>query len=633
MMELKSLESFGIKHAWQVPLICPVEIEDYTNIVTEFSKAYQLSGHKIVIAGKLVSAPSFNWVRGKGVLTIELFDDLGYLLSIKLFGDTKHIEESLTEVGSTYYFKGVSFANGAYLNLRAAKLISSADIGKFVPIYKSKRGYLSKEQVREVIRKQLPSTLNQAEKYLREVIKWVPNIRQVLKTKKMTLKDVLTELHNPSSVESWEEARGVIKRIAALYCIREMNALNPREPNKLVNSLHGLPINVLKEKIPFELTTEQTQIVESITNKFKEGTKVDGALIGDVGTGKTVVYGICAASVVSAGGRAAIMLPSQTLAEQIHEELNSYFGSLKPVLVTLETEQTNLEETNFLIGTSALLHRRVGVLDLVVVDEQHRFGLEQRELLLSENTHFLEATATPIPRTQALISYGNSKHIFRLTKCHAKKEITTKLRLKSESHALMKECLNQVELGNKVLVVCPTKDNSENFASVEEVFTKWNKFARNKVRYIHSGCSPDHNRKSIADIKSGKASILISTTMVEIGLTIPRLTKTIIYHAERFGTITCHQIRGRLVRHGGKGQLDLYCPTEIGEKSLQRLLLLTKFDDGYELAEQDMILRGFGDIVKASDLSQSGSTKSILIGEKVDVSDVEEILSTLETTN
>ena len=186
-MELKSLECFDIKHAWQVPLICPVEIEDYTNIVTEFSKAYQLSGHKIVIAGKLVSAPSFNWVRGKGVLTIELFDDLGYLLSIKLFGDTKLIEESLAEIGSTYYFKGVSFANGAYLNLRAAKLISSADIGKFVPIYKSKRGYLSKEQVREVIRKQLPNTLNQAEKHLREVIKWVPNIRQVLKTKKMTL--------------------------------------------------------------------------------------------------------------------------------------------------------------------------------------------------------------------------------------------------------------------------------------------------------------------------------------------------------------------------------------------------------------------------------------------------------------
>ena len=137
------------------------------------------------------------------------------------------------------------------------------------------------------------------------------------------------------------------------------------------------------------------------------------------------------------------------------------------------------------------------------------------------------------------------------------------------------------------------------------------------------------NEKALNHVKTGKANVLIATSIVEIGITIPKLTKAIIYHAERFGTITCHQIRGRLVRNGGVGQLDLYCPTLISDKSLERLSLLTRYDDGFELATQDMQLRGFGDIEGGSDAKQHGDTRSILVGEKVSFSDVEEILSAL----
>lgn len=628
-MNIEALIDVGVKEPWQVAMCCPTMLEDYRTVNTNFADVYQQNGQKVVISGALSTIPQFEWVRGKGVLTIKLLDNNNYLLTIKLFGDTRELQDKINTVGNSYFFQGISFANGQYLNLRAAKHIDSDCAYKLCPIYKGKRGKVSSEQVRSEVQRLLPNTISLTEKKIRRVIEGQNNIRQILKAKKLNLRDTLRELHYPTSIDAWNEAKTIIKRIAALSCIRGINKSTSRETVKTTPFIN-FSIPELTKTIPFPLTDEQTAIVEDISYCIKVGNRIKGALIGDVGTGKTVVYGICAAALVSAGGRVAIMLPSQTLATQIHEELSCYWPQLNAELITNETEALNLECVQLLIGTSALLHRKVGQLDMVIVDEQQRFGLEQREQLVNDNAHYIEVTATPIPRTQALLKYGNDTKVFRLTKTHCEKVITTKLRLKTESNLLMQECLNEIEAGNKILVVCPTKDSSDNFASVEDVYIKWNKFARNKVRYVHSGKDVEHNNKAMSDVKSGKAQVLIATTMVEIGVTIPKLTKTVVYHAERFGTISCHQIRGRLVRHGGYAQLDLYCPTEISDRSLQRLLLLTKFDDGFELATQDMILRGFGDISKSHKLSQSGETKSILIGETINVDDIEDILSLLD---
>lgn len=627
-MNIEALTEVGVVEPWQVAMCCPTMLEDYRVVNTNFADVYQQNGQKVVISGTLSSLPQFEWVRGKGVLTIKLLDNNNYLLTIKIFGDTRKLQDKINTVGDSYFFQGISFANGQYLNLRAAKDIDSYYAYRLCPIYKGKRGKISNEQVRKEVHRLLPNTIAMTEKKLRRVFEGQNNIRKILKAKNLNLRDALRELHYPTSIDAWNEAKTIIKRIAALSCIRGINKSKSLETVKTTPFIN-FSIPELMKTIPFPLTDEQNAIVEDISHCFKAGNRIKGALIGDVGTGKTVVYGMCAAALVSAGGRVAIMLPSQTLATQIHEELSSYWPQLNAKLITNETEASNLEGVKLLIGTSALLHRNVGQLDMVIVDEQQRFGLEQREQLVNDKAHYIEVTATPIPRTQALLKYSNDTKVFRLTKTHCEKVIITKLRLKTESNLLMQECLNEIEAGNKILVVCPTKDNSDNFASVEDVYIKWNKFARNKVRYVHSGKGIEHNNKAMSDVKSGKAQVLIATTMIEIGVTIPKLTKTVVYHAERFGTITCHQIRGRLVRHGGHGQLDLYCPTEISDQSLQRLLLLTKFDDGFELATQDMYLRGFGDLSKSHKLSQSGETKSILIGETINIDDIEDILSLL----
>ncbi|WP_064663699.1 helicase-related protein [Pseudoalteromonas sp. MQS005] len=627
-MDMQALKQIGIDHLWQVPLCCPINIEDFTIVTTDFTRAYSESGNKLLIGGKLKSIPEFEWIKGKGVLTIQLIDENNYLLSIKIFGDSRELQQTINQIGMTYHFQGISFASGKYLNLRAAKYIEAEEVGKLSVVYKGKRGVLSSSRLKKIIHNLLPQTLHLAEAELRKSIQGIGNIREVLKAENMTLNESINQLHNPTSINSWKQAKSIIKRIAALHCIREINSVFSKKENILASKLNEFDVERLLVNIPFELTGEQLSVIEQVLYQFHSRKVLNGTLIGDVGTGKTVVYGVCAASVVAGGGRVAIMLPNNSLAMQIHQEILSYWPEMSAHLVTVNTPEVELSGFSFLIGTSALLHRKIGELDFVIIDEQQRFGVGQREQLMGESTHVMEVTATPIPRTQALLTFGDQRQVFRLTQNHCEKVITTKLRLKKESTELMHECLMQIKAGNKVLVVCPAKSNNpKKSVSVEDVYLKWNKFAKGKVRFMHSDCDPKHNEKALQDIKSGRANVLISTTIIEIGITIPKLTKTVIYNAERFGTITCHQIRGRLVRHGGHGQLDLYCPDNISDHSLQRLTLLTKFNDGFELATQDMLLRGFGDVVKGSDLAQSGTTKSILIGEKVDISDVEEILA------
>lgn len=626
-MKLGRLKSLGVSEPWLVPLCCPAGINDYRHIMTDYEQVYKVSGQKVVVSGVLHKLPHSAWHNSTPTLTITLHDPQNLLLTIKLFGDMRELEASLV-VGETYHFTGISFAAGPYLNLRAAELIDPSEVGTITPYYKGKSGVITPANTKKLIHKHLTETIALAEAKLRPMLVGIKSARKILKARSLNLTQSLYYLHFPDSVEQWDEARQVVKRLAALYCVRQLSDVSKSNEKPKVAALPNFDFEYLTSHIPFELTDEQRYISHQLCEQVKSGNLIRAILTGDVGTGKTVTYGLVAAACVASGGRAAIMLPSLTLAKQIFDEVMQYWPQSNPSFVTGDTGNVDNSPKQFYIGTSALLHRELGRLDLLIIDEQQRFGLKQREQLVAVDTHCIEVTATPIPRTQALINFGNID-LYRLTKCHSKKTITTKLRLKSEGAVLMAECLEQIALNNKVLVVCPVKEGETELITVEEVAKKWKKYAKNKVRYIHSGCDKAHNEESLEDVKTGKANILIATSIVEIGITIPNLTKVIIYHAERFSAISAHQIRGRLVRNGGQGQLDLYCPKPISDKSLARLQLVTKYTDGFELAEQDMFLRGFGDIGGKLDSKQHGDTESILIGEKIDLKDVEEILTEL----
>lgn len=626
-MKLGRLKSLGIEEPWQVALCIPEALKDYRAAITDFLSVYQMNGTKVLVKGQVCSEPVTQWVKSKPTLNIKLQDTNGYLLSIKLFGDTRKLQDILKQ-GEYVYFEGIAFSNGQFLNLRAAHYVPASEVGHYVTQYKGKSGVITPELTRKLVHELLPATLALTEEKLRTVLKGIETPRQLLQAKTLNLTQALTAIHKPMSEAEWVEAKLIVKRLAALYCAKTLTADVNTSQQALAPPFTQFDVDELVANIPFTLTDEQQAISDSLCKQLREGIRINAILNGDVGTGKTVTYGLLAAACATAGGRVAVMLPSTNLANQIHQEIAQYWPALSPILLTGESSDVDITHQKLIIGTSALLFREVGHFDCVIIDEQQRFGLQQREQLITPRTHCLEVTATPIPRTQALIKFSNLT-VYRLKKCHSEKVITTKMRLKSESAVLMSECLEQINQGNKVLVVCPVKEGESEMQSVELVAKKWQKYAKGKVRLIHSGCTAKENEKALNDVKKGKANVLVATSIVEIGITIPKLTKAIIYHAERFGTITCHQIRGRLVRNGGVGQLDLYCPTSISDKSLERLSLLTRFDDGYELATQDMQLRGFGDLNGGADAKQHGDTRSILVGEKINFKDVEEILSVI----
>jgi ATP-dependent DNA helicase RecG len=290
-----------------------------------------------------------------------------------------------------------------------------------------------------------------------------------------------------------------------------------------------------------------------------------------------------------------------------------------------------------LIGTSALLHRELGDkgFDYVVVDEEQKLSVDFKFKLMKPTSHQLIASATPIPRTTALAEHGGVE-ILRLKQCHVKKNIITKIIEKKENKALMNDVMGIVKRGGKVLVVCPKREDDEQSSSelisADDVAKKFENFAPGLVRLSHGGMSSEDNQQALEDVKNGVARILISTTVVEVGINIPDLWCVVVVHPERMGLSTLHQIRGRVIRKGENnhvGYCYLYCPTDISEKSRERLIIMENERDGFEIAKQDMLMRGIGD-VSTKGKSQHGASDALCIGKKVDVAIIEEVLQKLE---
>ena len=373
--------------------------------------------------------------------------------------------------------------------------------------------------------------------------------------------------------------------------------------------------------LPYSLTSDQEKAVEEIAADLRCRRPMRRLLSGDVGTGKTVVYALAALSVIDAGGRVAIMLPGQALAQQVHREILEYWPDIAPVagLYTVETDGVP-DSSRLLIGTTALLFRDTGAINLLVVDEQQRFSREQREKMLSAGTHLLEVSATCIPRTQALAKYG-CLAVSQLTTCHVAKEIRTRIRLPSDRANLFRAVKASLDRRHQILVVYPKRakgspgaaESDDELPDAETAFAVWNRLFPGKVRLLHRDMDGTAKAMVLADMRHDRADILVATTVVEVGLTLPRLRRIVVVHAERFGLVTLHQLRGRVARTGGVGYCDLYLPQPVKDDVLDRLQILVDTQDGFEVAAADLRLRGFGDLATASG-KQTGSDDTFLFG-------------------
>jgi len=354
--------------------------------------------------------------------------------------------------------------------------------------------------------------------------------------------------------------------------------------------------------LPFTLTDEQIQTIEDVQKDFAKDVASKRMIVGDVGSGKTMV--ILASAFMMLPHRSILMAPTTILANQLFEEAQKFLPHVKSALVTNKSKKLDLSEYDFIIGTHALLYRELPDAALVMVDEQHRFGTAQRNLLekiVSEGAlkpHFLQFSATPIPRTQAMIETAHID-VSLITTTPFVKNISSKVIGKSDFKDLLAHIKEEISKNNQVLLVYPLVEQSEffDYQSIEEARGYWEKNFEN-VFVTHG---KDKQKEEVLLDFRARGDILIATTVVEVGISLPRLSTVVIVGAERLGLSTLHQLRGRVSRTGLQG----YCYLYTNQKSSDRLERFVETISGFDIANLDLKFRKGGDLLKGE--TQSGS--------------------------
>lgn len=365
------------------------------------------------------------------------------------------------------------------------------------------------------------------------------------------------------------------------------------------------------KNLPFDLTDGQKKVIEEIVIDFQKAEPMVRLLQGDVGSGKTVVGFITSLYHIDKGGQVAFLAPTEILAQQHYENIERIFGhKIKVALLTgrntikqkkeiykkLEDHQIDL-----LIGTHALIQEAVAFKNLTycIIDEQHRFGVEQRVKLSKkgERVDLLSMTATPIPRSLTIAQYGDMDVSVLKEKPKGRKPIVTTVMGKNKYDALIDRLNSQLDEGVQVYWVCPLIEESSTFTAAQDRYEDLSKkFGSNHVGLVHGKMKSLEKDKVMVDFKTGNLKILVATTVIEVGVDVPNASIMIIENAERFGLAQLHQLRGRV----GRGSKDSYCILLYGNMlttvARQRLDIMRTTDDGFSLAEMDLKIRGSGEL-------------------------------------
>ncbi len=358
------------------------------------------------------------------------------------------------------------------------------------------------------------------------------------------------------------------------------------------------------DSLPFVPTTDQLHAMKDIYEDLRRPIAARRVVVGDVGSGKSLV--MFATAMMNYPKRTILMAPTTILADQLYSEAKRLLPpSIKIAHVSSESGEENLEEYDFLIGTHALLYKKLPEACVVMVDEQHRFGTEQRNRLkkLVENEkgspHFFQFSATPIPRTKAMMQSALVDFSF-IKQTPFTKDITTKVIGKKDFKELLAHIAQEIKEGRQVLVVYPLVEKSEKFEykSLEEAASFWKKHF-DGVFVTHG---KDKEKEEILRRFKEEGSILLATTVVEVGISLPRLSTVVVVGAEHLGLATLHQLRGRVSRTGLKG----YCYLYTNDENNERLQEFAKIASGFEIAELDLKYRKSGDILSGKE--QSGKS-------------------------
>ncbi len=387
---------------------------------------------------------------------------------------------------------------------------------------------------------------------------------------------------------------------------KNQNIRKDKEP-KIIDSDK---INEFIKLLPFSLTTDQENAYKDIVQDMSSNKKMNRLLLGDVGSGKTVVaVGAIYANFI-AGFEAALMAPTEVLATQHYFSIKKMLDKFNIAVELITGSMTKKEkekiykrvqnkEIDLLIGTHSLLNENIifNNLGLVITDEQHRFGVHQRFTLedKSKCPDILYLSATPIPRTYAMTIYGDLDISYIKTKPNGRKVIITKVKKNSEIKEVLGLMLEQIKLGHQIYVVSPLVEDDEslNLTSVNLLKEKLTLAFKNlfRIEIIHGKMKPSEKESIMNDFKNNQIKILIATTVIEVGIDVSNATMMVIFNAERFGLATLHQLRGRV----GRSDLQSYCYL-ISDSDNDRLKVMEESNDGFYISQKDFEMRGHGDL-------------------------------------
>lgn len=435
----------------------------------------------------------------------------------------------------------------------------------------------------------------------------------------MSLNDALTNIHFPQSMVLLHEAKFRLK-FEELFLI-QLNIL--RYADKRNKKFRGFRFSRIGEffnrfysdVLPFPLTEAQKRVLREIRVDVGSGRQMNRLLQGDVGSGKTIVALMSALMAVDNHFQACIMAPTEILATQHYESLSAMAGRIgvKVELLTGSTKKSKREEIhnglidgsiNLLIGTHAVIEDNVQFnrLGLVIIDEQHRFGVAQRAKLWNKSVtppHVLVMTATPIPRTLAMTVYGDLDVSVIDELPPGRKPVQTLLRYETSRTQVNQAILKQLQLGRQVYIVYPLIQENEklDLKNLENGYAYVCKtFSGFAVSFVHGRMRPADKDTQMQLFASGKTRILVATTVIEVGVNVPNASVMIIENAERFGLSQLHQLRGRVGRGADQSYCILMSKPNITRETRRRLEIMTETTDGFRIAEADMQLRGPGDI-------------------------------------
>lgn len=652
---------YGIGKAKTAAYRC-LGVQTIYDLLYFFPRAYENRGQISLLADAkegiknsliltVATEPKINLIRrGMSLLKFRAFDESGSC-DITYFNQD-YLRDKF-HIGSTFRFWGRVEHQGGRFSMSspvAEPYAEGCALPPLIPVY-----HLSEGLTSGMVGKNVAVALSYAAEYLKDPLP--PEVRD--RHKLCTIHFALRQIHEPNDYESLAIAkkRLIFDEFFVFATGMALNAKKIKRPNT-APSCTDHDISGLLSLLPYTLTDAQQRAVEEISLDMLKTVPMSRIIIGDVGCGKTVCAAAAMYIAVKNGGQAALMAPTEILATQHYNDLEPLFSKLgvRCVLLTGSTSATQKrkiyaelkaedgeQRADIVIGTHALISAGVEFYKpyLCVVDEQHRFGVNQRALLSHKfnHSHMLVMSATPIPRSLALVMYGDLRLSKIDTMPAGRQRVDTFFVDESYRERLDTFICKQTEAGNQVYIVCPAveeKNLEDDEIDLSEININYPegicqsknpplkaavKYAQDlkerlpgqNIAFVHGKLKASEKDKVMKEFTSGNISILVSTTVIEVGVNVPNATLMIVENAERFGLSQLHQLRGRVGRGDKKSYCVLVCGAEsksrLGEGARRRLETMCRSYNGFEIAEEDLRLRGPGDFLanaRADSIRQSG---------------------------